>query len=730
MASKDRGTLERSVPRNGRQTQGRDGIVAMTMSQIEKQHGKGSIMRLGEMGPQAGIEVISTGSMAMDLALGVGGLPRGRIVEIYGPEGSGKTTVSLHVIAEAQKAGGLVAFVDAEHALDPSYAKALGVNIDELLVSQPDTGEQALEIVDTLTRSGAMDVIVIDSVAALVPRAELEGEMGDTHVGLQARLMSQALRKLTGNVSRTRTVLIFINQIREKIGVMFGCFSYSTRVTLADGSQERIGKIVNQKMPVEVLSYNFDTGRVEPRKVIDFYRNGKADHFLQFTALKATRNGKAQFAATPNHRVRTPDGWRPAQDLRVGDLVEVAVERRLSDFQMEVLRGGLMGDGALSRKPKSDPSVPSGVRYRMGHGLKQAAYLDWKASLFGNIPMSRTVNEKGAVFADLTPMVELSELRAEVYASSKKEFSWDYLKRLTPLSLGIWYLDDGHLDVRNEAGTSARIKICVQAMTPETRERVAEYLRDTWDIDVRLTSVRAKAILVFSKLAAEEFQGLIAPYVPSCMEYKLLTRYRGHFDVSPSLREVSYELESFPIVDVHKKPLTRSMERFDLEVDGNHNYFVDGVLVHNSNETTPGGRALKFSSSVRLDVRRIDSLKEGAEIVGARIRVKVVKNKVSAPFKKAEFDIQYGSGISKEGSLLDVAIEHGFVRKSGAWFIYGEDQLGQGRENAKAFLAENPDIATEIELKIKEKLGLLEGADPAAPAAPAADSQPAEGPPA
>ncbi len=367
MASKDRGTLERSVARNGRQTQGREDIVAMTMSQIEKQHGKGSIMRLGEMGPQAGIEVISTGSMAMDLALGVGGLPRGRIVEIYGPEGSGKTTVSLHVIAEAQKAGGLVAFVDAEHALDPSYAKALGVNIDELLVSQPDTGEQALEIVDTLTRSGAMDVIVIDSVAALVPRAELEGEMGDTHVGLQARLMSQALRKLTGNVSRTRTVLIFINQIREKIGVMFG-----------------------------------------------------------------------------------------------------------------------------------------------------------------------------------------------------------------------------------------------------------------------------------------------------------------------------------------------------------------------SNETTPGGRALKFSSSVRLDVRRIDSLKEGAEIVGARVRVKVVKNKVSAPFKKAEFDIQYGTGISKEGSLLDVAIDHGFVRKSGAWFIYGEDQLGQGRENAKAFLADNPDIATEIELKIKDKLGLLEGADPE----PAELAEPADAPPA
>ncbi|MEA2451948.1 MAG: recombination protein RecA [Actinomycetota bacterium] len=333
---------------NSRDSKGRDAALDMAMQQIEKAHGKGAIMRLGDEGLNTDIEVIPTGSLALDIALGVGGLPQGRIVEIYGPEGSGKTTVSLHVIAEAQKAGGLVAFIDAEHALDPAYAKALGVDIDNLLVSQPDTGEQALEITDTLVRSGAMNVIVVDSVAALVPRAELEGEMGDTHVGLQARLMSQALRKLAGSVNRSHTILIFINQLREKIGVMFG-----------------------------------------------------------------------------------------------------------------------------------------------------------------------------------------------------------------------------------------------------------------------------------------------------------------------------------------------------------------------SPETTPGGRALKFYSSVRLDVRRIDSLKDGAEVVGSRVRVKVVKNKVSAPFKKAEFDIQYGFGISKEGSLLDVAIDHGIVRKSGAWFIYGDDQLGQGRENAKTFLAESPDIATEIELKVKEKLGML-----------------------
>jgi recombination protein RecA len=703
------GIRDRNVVKDtSRDAAGRDAALETAVAQIERAHGKGSIMRLGDDGSRLHVEVVPTGSLALDLALGVGGLPRGRIVEVYGPEGSGKTTVSLHVVAEAQKAGGLVAFIDAEHALDPTYAKAVGVDIDDLLVSQPDTGEQALEIADTLVRSGAMDVIVIDSVAALVPRAEIEGEMGDSHVGLQARLMSQALRKLAGNVNRSKTILIFINQIREKIGVMFGCFSYGTRVTLADGTQERIGKIVNQKMPVEVLSYNFEAGRVEPKRVVAWYRNGKTDRFLQLTALRPGRsNGKAQFGATPNHLVRTPDGWKQAGDLGLGDPVLQAVEHRLSDFQWEVIRGSLMGDGALSRTKRSD-FMDSGVRFRMGHGAKQALYLDWKASLFANVPMCRSTNEKGDVYTDLTPLVELAELRRELYGpQGRKELSWDFLKRLTPLSLAIWYMDDGHLDVRNKAGTSARIQVCVQAMAAESRERLREHLRDTFDLDVQLRSVRHKAILVFSKVAAEEFQELVAPYVHPSMDYKLLPRYRGHFDVEPVFTPLSYELRPYPIVEVHPKPLTRSMERFDIEVGDNHSYFVDGVLVHNSNETTPGGRALKFYSSVRLDVRRIDALKDGAEVVGSRVRVKVVKNKVSAPFRKAEFDIQYGSGISKEGSLLDVAIEHEIVRKSGAWFIYGDDQLGHGRENAKAFLAENADIAAEIELKIKDKLGLL-----------------------
>ncbi len=324
----------------------REKALDTALAQIERQFGKGSVMRLGQEG-RSPVEVIPTGSVALDVALGIGGFPRGRVVEIYGPESSGKTTLALHAIANAQKAGGIAAIIDAEHALDPEYAKNLGVDIDALLVSQPDNGEQALEITDMLIRSGAIDLIVIDSVAALVPRAEIEGEMGDSHVGLQARLMSQALRKLAGALSNSNTTAIFINQLREKIGVMFG-----------------------------------------------------------------------------------------------------------------------------------------------------------------------------------------------------------------------------------------------------------------------------------------------------------------------------------------------------------------------SPETTTGGKALKFYASVRLDVRRIETLKDGTEAVGNRTRVKVVKNKMAPPFKQAEFDMIYGEGISREGSLIDMGVEHGFVRKSGAWYTYEGDQLGQGKENARTFLKDNPDLADELEVKIKAKLGI------------------------
>jgi recombination protein RecA len=692
----------------------REKSLDTALAQIERQFGRGAIMRLGDE-TRPPIEVIPTGSIALDVALGIGGFPRGRIVEIYGPESSGKTTVALHAVANAQKAGGIAAFIDAEHALDPDYAKNLGVDTDALLVSQPDTGEQALEIADMLIRSGAIDVIVIDSVAALVPRAEIEGEMGDSHVGLQARLMSQALRKIAGALNQTKTTAIFINQLREKIGVMFGCASWYTYVTLADGSRERIGKIVNQKMQVEVLSYDTELGKIVPKKVVNWFNNGATEEFLHFVVERSgggTGHGRAIMDLTRNHLVRTPGGWREAGELAVGDRVMLAQPHLLSPSQWQLILGSVMGDGNLSKPVRQEDHS---ARFRMGHGVKQAAYLDWKVSLLANVPHTTTVNAKGAVFADFSPLAELGELREVVYqGDGKRHLTWDYLKELTLFALAVWYMDDGCFTVRSKGvqertqGGSGRIEICVEAMSPGSRERLVQYLRDTHGLDVRLraSGARGVSVLQFTTSASEKFQKLVAPFVHPSMDYKLLPRFRGQFSVEPEFVEPVIHPTPARVLAIKARSDYQKMNRYDIEVEGSHNYFADGVMVHNSPETTSGGKALKFYASIRLDVRRIETLKDGTDAVGNRTRAKVVKNKVSPPFKTAEFDILYGVGISREGSLIDLGVEQAIVRKAGAWYTYEGDQLGQGKENARNFLRENPDMANEIEKKIKEKLGV------------------------
>jgi len=483
----------------------------LALAQIEKQFGKGAIMKLGEESAQVAVEIIPSGSIALDMALGIGGVPRGRVVEIYGPESSGKTTLALTIIANAQKQGGNAVFIDAEHALDAAYAQKLGVDIANLHVAQPDTGEEALEIADHLVRSGAVDVVVIDSVAALVPRAEIEGEMGDSHVGLQARLMSQALRKLTGSISKSRTTVIFINQIRMQIGVMFGCFSYRTRVTLADGSSEEIGRIVEQRLPAEVMSWDSETGRIEPRRVVNWFDNGPTTEFIEFEV-----EGGRRFTATANHIIFTPEGETPAGALAAGDDVLVGIEDTETGRAVEPVRNGS------------------------------------------------------------TAVVEA----------------------------------------------------------------------------IRLKVAPAKILSVLNILT------------------------------------------------------DRTHHRFDIEVEGNHTYLVDGVIVHNSPETTAGGRALKFYASVRMDIRRIATLKEGDQAVGNRTKVKVVKNKVAAPFREAEFDIIYNEGISREGELIDFALEKGVIQRSGTWFSFGEERIGQGRENARLFLKEHRDIRAQVEAKLLPLLGL------------------------
>src|SRR5919198_678392 len=341
----------------------RDAALQGALTQIERQFGKGSVMRMGDEGARVRVDAIPTGALSLDLALGIGGVPRGRIVEVFGPESSGKTTLMYHVIAETQKLGGVCAFIDAEHAMDPLYAKAIGVDIDTLLVSQPDYGEQALEIADMLVRSGAVDVVAIDSVAALTPRAELEGQMGDQTVGVQARMMSQAMRKLAGNLNRTQTLCVFTNQIREKVGVMFGCFSFDARVVLVDGSTEKIGKIVNQRLPVEVMSMDPQTGAISPKRIVDYYNNGETDQWLQFEVAAGGGSGKRKFACTPNHVIFTPEGEKPAAEIEEGDEVLAAVKHYdLSEDQLKLIIGSALGDGSL--RYASDHNVS----FRVGHG--------------------------------------------------------------------------------------------------------------------------------------------------------------------------------------------------------------------------------------------------------------------------------------------------------------------------------------------------------------------------
>jgi len=689
---------------------GSDKDIERALAEIKTKFGDESIMMLGAQ-PKVDVNAIPTGSIGVDWALGIGGLPRGRIIEIFGPESSGKTTLSLHVIAEAQKKGGICAFIDAEHALDPEYAKKIGVDINSLLVSQPDHGEQALEITESLVRSGKIDVIVIDSVAALTPKDEIEGDMGQQQMGKQARLMSQALRKLTAITSKTKTLIVFINQIRMQIGVMFGCLNYSSRVTLADGTQEKIGKIVNQKMPVSVLSYDWRRQKLVPAKVTGWYDNGNTDSFLQITAYDPSGSGVAHVSCTPNHPILTPTGWRPAEQLKAGDHALISVTKRLNDIQWEMIRGSLLGDGNLS------PTIHKeslGTRFRLGHALKQKPYLLWKASFFENI-RSTLYEDKKSIKFDLSPLSELHPMRTTMYRDGHKYLSPEFLTALTPFSIAIWYQDDGNLNVRNKAKDKGCIAICVEAFQIESRHALQKLLKDRYDIAVRLGSNGGKAFFHFDQPNSDKFLQLIRFYIHPSMQYKMLPQYRRPLGVKPSFSEPVKVTMNVPILRIAQKPRTRSMRRFDIRVRGHHNFLADNIIVHNSPETTTGGKALKFYTSIRIDIRRIAQIKKGDEVMGGRHRVKIVKNKVAAPFRQTEFDMMYGEGISREGEALALGEKLGVIEKSsGGSYKYlprdasgktgGEQALGRGYDAARTYLHENKSVLNSILKDIRKGL--------------------------
>ena len=687
----------------------RGAALKAAVSQIEKEFGQGSLMRLGDDAFAVAVSAIPTGALSVDLALGVGGVPRGRIVEIFGPESSGKTTLVYEIIAQAQKMGGVCAFIDAEHAIDPVYARRIGVDIEELLVSQPDHGEQALEIADVLIRSGAVDVVAVDSVAALTPRSELEGQMGDQQVGLQARLMYQALRKLAGNLNRANTVCIFTNQIREKIGVMFGCFHYDARVVLADGSTEKIGKIVNQRMPVEVMSMDPETGEISPKRIVEYYNNGETDDWLQFEVAAAGGSGRRKFACTPNHMIFTPDGEKQASEIQEGDEVLSAVKQYdLREDQLKLILGSILGDGSL--RYASDHNV----HFRVGHGHAQQEYCVWKHEMLAPFANKMAPTGNGIGF-DTIPMHQLGWLREAVYAGNgTRTISDELVEQLDERAIAAWYCDDGSFSGHYARWGNGKAVIYNKSLSDADKERLADRCEE---LGMGRPTVTYRELL-FSGERARMFHERIAPYVHPSLNYKLHPDFRDRFQWRPDTSDVHLNgtrlksrttLTTVPmkVLRKYRKPPTpRKRDRFDLQIEGNHTYLVDHVVVHNSPETQPGGRALKFYSSQRIDIRRIETLKEGTEAVGNRVRAKIVKNKVAPPFRQAEFDIEYGVGISSEGCLIDLGIEHGIVQKSGAFFSYDGERLGQGRNNAKAFLRENRETANAIEEKIYAALGL------------------------
>jgi recombination protein RecA len=703
----------------------REKNIELALSAISKEFGEGSIMRLGTNAKMK-VETLSTGSLAVDLALGVGGLPLGRIVEIYGPESSGKTTFCLSVIAECQRKGGLAAFIDVEHALDPKYARVVGVKLDDLLVSQPDSGEDALNIMETLIRSNSIDVIVLDSVAALITKAELDGQMGDMTMGSQARLMSQAMRRLTAVVSKTKCVCIFTNQIREKIGVMFGCFPYQTGVMLRGGGTELIGTLVNGQRPAEVISWNPETKGFAPTRVVRRFKHGRnvINFKLNDNEIGALRTayrtlvfrypnaaGFNELTCTPNHTIFTPDGEISAEDLSIGDKILVRhTGVRFSNDLQHLLLGSMLGDGRISH------AAEMAAYFREEHSQEQKKYVQWKEKAFGKLLCRKSQEYAHACGFSTISLYELAQVRAKFYSQNKqyKHVTTELLEQLNPLSLAVWYQDDGTNN--RQANGSYTKTICLHRLSEkECREFEAVFVQNFGlRCTIRNYPKTGSARIGFFGKEADKLEEIIRPYCHRSMAYKLT----GHKDIGSALAGLDFSTreieEAIPceIFECREKFIDGNLGvRYNVEVEKNANFLLaSGAIVHNSPETTSGGRALKFFSSIRIDIRRKDQIKTpDGKVIGNRTKIKVVKNKVAPPFTEVEFDIMYNEGISASGSLVDLGVEHKILEKKGSWITYLGELVGQGRDAAKQAIRDKPELAEKITKAILEKVSVTGG---------------------
>lgn len=662
------------------------------LAQIEKAFGKGAIMKMNEDNI-VHVDVVSTGSIGIDKATGVGGLPRGRIVEIYGPESSGKTTLTLSCIAQAQKQGLTCAFIDAENAFDPVYAKNLGVDVENLLVSQPDSGEQGLGICEALVESGGVDVVIVDSVAALVPQAEIDGDMGDSHMGLQARLMSQALRKITGKVKQNNVLCVFINQLRSKIGG-YGCLQYHTPVLFADGRSIPIGKVVKEQITGEVWSFNEQTKQFEAKQIIDWHDNGKvesAEDYIFVASRNIYRNKKNYMNLTRNHKVLVirddKETWVEAKDLVVRDLI-VSHEKVIAQCQaLDFIKAVLFTGSKIETNRHGAPRINiRRVTLRDRDQEVAEAYETWRLKQLSFL--SPRFDKSGNVFStehfdNLYNLQEKQQL--ELFGGSS----------VSDLAMSMLIFERGHY-------YNNRLQVRLWTNKSIGAKFAAMMCKSGFDC----TIVKFKDHEYFDFSKPKEVLKKVLENIPKELVLKRFSvakefekQVKGvKFYKQPELIIENRSIKSsvFAIKPMAAKFFEEDPTKYDISVDDNHNYVAGGVVVHNSPETTTGGNALKFYASMRIDIRGQTQIKEGDDVVGKETKVKIVKNKVAPPFREAQFQITFGKGFNQTQEILTWAIKYGLVTKSGAWYSYKDDKIGQGEAKTCQYLDDNPELRQEL----------------------------------
>ena len=663
---------------------------------INKKFGENTIGRLDKM-PSIQAERISSGSPYLDWCTG-GGFPLGKTIELYGPYSSGKSLIALKTIAEAQKKGLKCVYLDSENAFDPNFASKIGVNINELIISQVSAGEEVFDIVDMLLDS-SVSIIVIDSVASLVPKYEMEESVEKQTMALQARLMSKALRKITGKASKNNTLIFFINQIREKIG----CFQYNTRVVLESGETEKIGYLVNNKTKCNVLSYNTEKNIIEPTSITNWFINGNAYYFLHFRFKKPQGRGRGEFGCTPDHKIMIKPGiYKKAKDIKVGDKILTIINDWIpSNLQKEIIIGGLLGDGCLRNVGDAK------YQYRETHCKEQDDYIRWKSGYFDTKTMGR--HKYGGLYFETFLSTTFEEQYIKFYSGGKKIKIPKDIK-LTPLILAIWYQDDGYLANKDKKA----IVLATNCFRKQSIENLREALRKQFNIETGIKSRKhgSEIELTLGNKDTLKFFEICGNFIHPSMYYKL-PNYGKEKNLTlfiPSLPEKEFEvkkqiLKYSYVTHKYSKPKTRSMVKFDIETK-NHNYLADGAIVHNSYgnpEITSGGRALGFYASLRIVVRKGELLKEDKIVTGQVVKFKVTKSKICQPFRDGYFIFYHPNPAHPDLELFDTSDElvsmlliQEKIKRRGAYYDVLE-QTFQGREELEREIRSNKKFRKKLE---------------------------------